>query len=68
MSKTDLVLMHKSVDHIAKRALVEIKLGVEPLDEHDMVMDWCLQSTLKIMQVMNLKQAKNFMRKISDYL
>ena len=42
MSKTDLVLMHKSVDHIAKRALVEIKLGVEPLDEHDMVMDWCL--------------------------
>lgn len=41
MGKTDLVLMHKQVDHVAKRALVEIKLGVEPEEENDMVMDWC---------------------------
>jgi len=41
LSKTDLVMTHKSMDHAAKRALVEIKLGVEPLQEHDMVMDWC---------------------------
>ena len=33
-----------------------------------MVMDWCYQSTMKMMQVMNLKQAKNFTRKMTDYL
>ena len=33
-----------------------------------MVMDWCYQSTLKMMQVMNLKQARNFARKMTDYL
>ena len=68
LAKSDLVLMHKANDHVAKRALVEIKLGVEPEEEHDLVLDWCYQSTLKMMQVMNLKQSKNFVRKISDYL
>ena len=33
-----------------------------------MVLDWCYQSTLKMMQVMTLKQAKNFTRKMTDYL
>lgn len=41
LSKTDLVLIHKQVDHVAKRALVEIKLGVEAEEEDEMVMDWC---------------------------
>lgn len=68
LSKTDLVLIHKQVDHVAKRALVEIKLGVEAEEEDEMVMDWCQQSVLKMMQVMNLKQAKGFARKVTDYL
>ena len=68
LAKTDLVLIHKQVDHVAKRALVEIKLGVEPEEEDEMVMDWCQTSALKMMQVMSLKQAKIFTRKITDFL
>lgn len=68
LAKTDLVLIHKQVDHVAKRALVEIKLGVEPEEEDEMVMEWCQTSALRMMQVMSLKQAKNFTRKITDFL
>ena len=56
---------------MAKRTLAEIRQAADSLDakeESELVFDWCFESVTQIMQVMNFRQQKTFVRKIKDFM
>ena len=56
---------------MAKRTLAEIRQAADSLDakeESELVFDWCFESATQIMQVMNFRHQKTFVRKIKDFM
>lgn len=56
---------------MAKRTLAEIRQVAEIVDateESELVFDWCFQSVTQMMQTMNFRHQKTFVKKIKDFL
>ena len=69
INKTDMILIQKETEKLARDALVKINQNkANGLAENDIVMDWCYSSIFRMMQTMTIYQCKNLCNKVKDYV
>ena len=69
INKTDMILIQKETEKLARDALVKITQSkANGVAENDIVMDWCYSSIYRMMQIMTIYQCKNLSNKVKDYI
>ena len=67
MTKTDLMLAQKQISKMAKQAVHLVDASSDkPRSEHEAVFEWCVKSATCMLQVMQPRHQKSFVRKLSD--